>query len=241
LASGLQPDYITIVGKNSSVTFTPPNILTPDITDPNNGFVMVVMNDSAGSVTKGISMSIIVNGEKLDYACSTPVTTFIECGTKSINLDIENKTVIFDNAKVINTSTNTVLSINGTLTWTENNVGSTDNSNGSVNGPLTDIAGVWKQDDGYFWTSDRGAAGEVYDIYRQDGTYITFAYYIGEGCYDNSAGDYTDLGDGNISIDGDNPYNFILNVNTMTVSYLNESYTAQRSSLMESDFTPICN
>ena len=117
LAAELQPDYITIVDKASSVTFTPPNVLTPNIADPSNGFVMVIMDDSPGSGTKGISMSIIVAGTKLDYACTTPVATFIECGINAIDLDIANKTVTFDNATVTNTDTGTILTIDGTLTW----------------------------------------------------------------------------------------------------------------------------
>lgn len=119
-AAGSQPDYITIVDKSSSVTFTPPNTLTPDISDPSNGFILVVSNDGSGSGIKGISMSIITGGTKLDYACSNPVSSFIDCGTNSIDLNIVNKTVKFSNAAVSNTATGSVLIIDGTLTWNGN-------------------------------------------------------------------------------------------------------------------------
>ncbi len=117
LAAGAQPDYIVIVDKDSKVTFTKPNILTPDTADDDNAFVLVVTDDSAGSGNKGISMSITTDGTQRNYACTTPVTVFIECGLNSINLDIENKTITFTNLTVTNTSTSTVLTMAGTLTW----------------------------------------------------------------------------------------------------------------------------
>jgi len=117
LAAGSQPDYIVVVDKSSTVTFTEPNILIPVTADLNNGFVLVVTDDSAGSGMKAISMSIIVSGVKHDYACTTPVTVFIECGANSITLNIVNKTVDFDNVIVTNTDTSTVLTMDGTLTW----------------------------------------------------------------------------------------------------------------------------
>ena len=77
----------------------------------------MVTDDSPGSGTKAISMSIWVSGTKYDYACTTPVSVFIECGINSISLDIGNKTVTFDNLTVTNTDTSTVLAMDGTLTW----------------------------------------------------------------------------------------------------------------------------
>ena len=243
LAAEFQPDYITIVDKASSVTFTPPNVLIPNIADPSNGFVMVIMDDSPGSGIKGISMSIIVGGTKLDYACTTPVATYIECGINSIDLDIANKTVIFDNATVTNTDTGTILTIDGTLTWSGSNNSGNGNSggNGNAGGALTDITGTWKDDDPATWTSTLGYADEVYVIYKQDGTYLGFDYYTSIACYDAFLGAYEDLGNGNISLDGDPPYQFSITGNVMTVSYLGDSYTATKSTLIESDFAPICN
>ncbi len=157
LAAELQPDYIAIVDQASSVTFTPPNLLTPNIADPNNGFVMVVMDDSPRSGIKGISMSIIVQGSKLDYACTTPVATFIECGTNSIALDIPNKIITFDNATVINTDTNTILTIDGSLTWSGNGNGGNGGGNG---GTVTELEGTWSTTclyDDYWGTYDTGS------------------------------------------------------------------------------------
>lgn len=117
LAAGSQPDYIVIVDKASNVSFTAPNILTPEPADPDNSFVLAVTDDSPGSGIKAISMSIVVSGTKYDYACTTPVSTFIECGSNSITLDIGNKTVDFDNVTTTNTATSTILTIDGTLEW----------------------------------------------------------------------------------------------------------------------------
>jgi len=117
LAAGGQPDYIVIVDAASTVSFTSPNILIPNLADANNGFVVVVTDDSAGSGNKAISMSIWVSGTKYDYACTTPVSVFIECGVNSFTLDIGSKTVSFNNLTVTNVDTSTVLTMDGTLTW----------------------------------------------------------------------------------------------------------------------------
>ncbi len=117
LAAGGQPDYIVIVDAASTVSFTEPNILTPNLADIDNGLILVVTDASSISGFKGISMSVSVGGIRNDYACTTPVSTFIDCGINSISLDIGNKTIIFDNLIVTNTNTSTVLTINGTLTW----------------------------------------------------------------------------------------------------------------------------
>ncbi len=116
-AAGSQPDYIIIVDKASTVDFTAPNILTPNITDPNNAFILVVTDASAISGFKGISMSILSNGTKYDYACTSPVSTFIECGLDAIKLDLINKKVTFINTVVTNVVSSTVLTLNGELTW----------------------------------------------------------------------------------------------------------------------------
>ena len=117
VAAGGLPDYIMIVDSASTVEFTAPNILTPKLADPNNGFVLVVTDDTPGSGTQSISMSIWVSGTQYDYACTTPVSVFIECGANSISLNIPNKIVSFDNLTVTNTNTSTILTMDGTLTW----------------------------------------------------------------------------------------------------------------------------
>lgn len=114
VAAGGQPDYIVIVDKASNVTFTPPNTLTPDLADSKNGFVLVVTD--AGT-TQAISMSILVNGNKYDYACTTPIATFTDCGTDSIILNIGNKTVTFNNVQTANKGTGELLTLDGSLTW----------------------------------------------------------------------------------------------------------------------------
>lgn len=242
LAADSQPDYIVIVDQASSVTFTEPNILTPNLSDPNNGFVLVVTDDAAGSDIKGISMSIFKGGSKFDYACTTPISTFINCGTDSIDLNITNKTVTFNDANVLNTDTDSVLTLDGTLTWTGGGDGNNGSSENSGGGALTNITGVWKQDDPFLSISTLGNADEVYEIYKEDGTNLTFGYFMNENpsCYDRSLSTYEDLGGGDISIDGDAPYNFTISGNTMTVSFSGDSFTLARSSLTESEFTPIC-
>ncbi len=103
------PDYI-VIDTASAVNPTPADAL--------NGFTLVVTDDSSGSGGKFISMAILVDGTKHDYACTTPVTTFIDCGgLNNILLDIENTTVTLTNVTVTNTDTSTILTMNGTLSW----------------------------------------------------------------------------------------------------------------------------
>lgn len=116
-AAGSQPDYIVIVDKDSTVSFTEPNILTPDISNPQNAFILVVTDASAVSGYKGISMSIITNGVKYDYACTSPVSTFIECGLNTIKLDIASKKISFLNTVVTNVASSSILVLNGELSW----------------------------------------------------------------------------------------------------------------------------
>ena len=58
LAAGSQPDYIVIVDAASTVSFTEPNILTPNLADTDNGLILVVTDASSISGFKGISMSV---------------------------------------------------------------------------------------------------------------------------------------------------------------------------------------
>lgn len=117
LAAGGQPDHISIVDQNSTVSFVPPNVLIPDLADPDNGFVLNIFDDSPGGGFKGISMSIVVAGVKYDYVCTAPAATFIDCGATAISLDIGARTITLTDAAVENKATDVVHTLNGTLTW----------------------------------------------------------------------------------------------------------------------------
>jgi len=134
--------------------------------------------------------------------------------------------VSFNKTTVLNTANDNVLTIDGTLTWTGKNK-IENNSNTNNGGALTDITGVWKQDDPFLFISTLGSADEVYEIYKEDGTNLTFGYFMNEepSCYDRSLSQYEDLGAGKISIDGAAAYDFIVSGNTMTVSFAGDSFT----------------
>ena len=117
LAAEGQPDYIVIVDSASTVSFTAPNVLIPNLADISNGFVVVVTDATALSGFQGISMSVTVSGVQYDYACSNPVSVFIDCGNDAIILDIAARTVTFDDLTVTNTDTSTILTMDGMLTW----------------------------------------------------------------------------------------------------------------------------
>ena len=208
--------------------------------DFQNGFSFGVIDDTTDSGPKSITMGITVNGVSYEYACSTPASSqFSSCGDiNNITLDIDGGSVSLNGITVYNKTSGNALVLNGVITWTVTNTGGNNNTG---NGALTDITGVWKEDqDGYYWTSDRGFADEVYDIYESDGTYISLGYYASENCYDLSYGDYVDQGGGYISLDSDPAYLFVISGNTLTVSYQGDSYTAVKTSLTLSDFSPEC-
>ncbi|MBL3619527.1 MAG: putative metal-binding motif-containing protein [gamma proteobacterium endosymbiont of Lamellibrachia anaximandri] len=140
LSNDGQPDTIVIVEQSGIVTFEEPNSLLP-WNDPNNGFTIVVLDIDAIplSAEKGISMAIMVNGIKHDYTCTTPFsgTWSVDCGgASSITLDIVNRTVSFNNTTVKNMDTDSLLTLNGTLTWID------DGGNPGV-GPATELEGSW--------------------------------------------------------------------------------------------------
>jgi len=147
LAAESQPDYIVIVDKASTVTFTSPNILIPFTSNPTNGFVLVVTDDSEGSGVKGISMTIVVDGVHLNYVCTTPFgNIFTDCGATSISLDIANKTISFVDTTVINIDTDSILTINGSLVWVDDGgAGTGVGGNGNIGntGAVTELEGTW--------------------------------------------------------------------------------------------------
>ena len=86
----------------------PRNVSVFERSDPNNGFVMVVKDGA-------VSMSIIVEGVPYTHACESEFNIFTDCGSLDINLN-ENK-VVFNNSTVENTDTGAILTLNGTVTW----------------------------------------------------------------------------------------------------------------------------
>ena len=65
-----------------------------------------------------ISMTILSDGVEFLYACSTPASTFGDCGgLDSIELDILSGTVTLNDTTVFNVDSGTVLTLDGTVTW----------------------------------------------------------------------------------------------------------------------------
>ena len=85
-----------------------------------NGFVIVVADFSTGGspdIDKTISMTIVRNGQEFRHACSSPYQNFLtDCGD-GFGVDFESKRVIFENTTVINTDDDTILTMDGTITW----------------------------------------------------------------------------------------------------------------------------
>ncbi|MCF6300762.1 MAG: hypothetical protein L3J52_06550 [Proteobacteria bacterium] len=88
----------------------PGNLILITPADPNNTFIMIVGGGA-------ISMNIVTEGVVRRYACGG---IFIDCS--QFVLDPVNRMVTFTNATVENVDTQSVLTINGILTWLEDSV-----------------------------------------------------------------------------------------------------------------------
>ena len=118
-ATQSQPNYIVIVDASSTVVNTGSGTILPDITDPNNAFVLVATDATnlPSSGYKGISMTIAVGGTRYDYTCTTPGTLENCGGNATISLDIPGGRVTFTGTNVTNADTGKVITINGSVLW----------------------------------------------------------------------------------------------------------------------------
>ena len=100
----------TILEDSPTLSPNDPGYVTSIINfkDAENAFVIVAAQGL-------ISMVIVTNGIERRYVCDSKYNTSVTCG--SITLDVQNKTVIFNNSTVKNTDTHTILTLNGALNW----------------------------------------------------------------------------------------------------------------------------
>lgn len=111
-ASGFQPDYILMADSASTLSQVQRSF-PPDSSGLDNAFVMVVVDDPNA---KGISMSVMVNGDKHDYTCSNTFKSST-CGSKTLSIDFDGHGVSMDNVTVKNAASGSVLTLNGTVSW----------------------------------------------------------------------------------------------------------------------------
>lgn len=92
----------------------------PEPANLKNGFIIAGGDDlntvSTDGAQKDISMIIFIDDQEYRFVCSVPAGTFIDCG-EDYNIDFENKTMIFDSTTVINTDTQKVLTLDGSVSW----------------------------------------------------------------------------------------------------------------------------
>lgn len=105
-ADGLQPAYVMLV--DSAITYVGDQPI-PIPLDVDNTFVVIIPDPE---VVQGISMTVIVDGNEFDYTC-----TSFGCGVDSISVDFDAGRVSFDDTTVTNADSNTILTMNGTVTW----------------------------------------------------------------------------------------------------------------------------
>ncbi len=114
--AGIEESLI-ILPEDSTITPGTPNLPVSDpnyvesvinFKDKENGFVLVLAENA-------ISMSIAKNGVANLYACDSSFNIYVSCGNAS--LDIASKKATFIDTTVENTETNTILELNGSVSW----------------------------------------------------------------------------------------------------------------------------
>ncbi|WP_194526407.1 hypothetical protein [Zobellia roscoffensis] len=92
----------------------------PEPNDVGNNFIIVGLDlgdKATQDAERGLSINISVDGTDYKYACAIPIVSgFINCG-EDFHIDFEKKEIIFSETKVINTKTESVLTMDGTITW----------------------------------------------------------------------------------------------------------------------------
>ena len=115
---------VPLSGTDKSVILLSENITVVDnefiYESDQNGFVIVVADFSTGGsldIDKTISMTIVRDGQEFRHACSSPYQNFFTACGDGFGGDFESKRVIFENTTVINTDDDTILIMDGTITW----------------------------------------------------------------------------------------------------------------------------
>lgn len=115
---------VALSGTDKSVILLSENITVVDneiiYENDQNGFVIVAADFSTGGspdIDKTISMTIVRNGQEFRHACSSPYQNFFTACGDGFGVNFETKQVIFENTTVINTDDDTILTMDGTITW----------------------------------------------------------------------------------------------------------------------------
>ncbi|MEO9892731.1 hypothetical protein [Aurantibacter sp.] len=114
----------SLTGTDKSVILLSENIAVVDnefvYDDDQNGFVIVAADFSTGGsadIDSSISMTIIKDGVEYRHACSSPYLNFFTACGDGFGIDFDSKSVTFDSTTVINTEDDTILTMDGTITW----------------------------------------------------------------------------------------------------------------------------
>tara|TARA_R110002050_G_scaffold275455_1_gene420223 strand:+ start:29881 stop:30405 length:525 start_codon:yes stop_codon:yes gene_type:complete len=123
VANILEGAYQT--GTEASVTLLHKNInidtdgeIAPTPTSLTESFIIVTAqfdSDDSADVEKAISMIIIKNSEEYRFTCTSTASND-DCGD-GFQVNQADRQVIFNNTTVVNTESEKILTMNGTITW----------------------------------------------------------------------------------------------------------------------------
>ncbi|UDL06949.1 hypothetical protein [Marinobacter sp. CA1] len=215
--------------------------------DP-NAFAADQANAVVFNITD-IGVSIRININSVAYLYSATCLS----GCTGVDFDTASRTLELDNVVLAptiggdsNSQATSDLTLDGTIVWTEADEDPTAPAFDSDLGgapdrtsdlTLADITGVW----------DSGAGNdEVYTVFKGDGTYVSYDYMgdavdMGSNCYEIESDTLTDLGNGQFRL-GDSRFGtFYFSGDALAFEAPEGTYFLERTTLLESDFSPLCN
>jgi hypothetical protein len=195
----------------------------------------------------GVSIRINLNGAAYLYS--------IAClsGCIGVDFDTATRTLVLDSVVLDPTMGGESdsqamgpLTLDGTIVWTEadENPLAPPSTSGTGTVPvrtsdltLADLVGVW--DSGF-------GDDEIYTVFKSDGTYVDYDYMgdsvdMGQNCYEVEESTITDLGNGQFRIGNDRFGTFYFAGNSLAFEAPEAIYFLDTTTVLESDFSPLCN
>lgn len=194
----------------------------------------------------GVSIRFNQNGTSYLYsvACVT--------GCSGVVFDTAARTVTLDDIQLTesvggdaNSQATGPLTLSGTITWSVNDENAQAGAAGSTNtAPPTSTSNVVLADIVGVWDTSVGS-DEMYAVFHANGTYSDYDYLgdeaDGVNCYEKETGTITDLGDGRFRIDDSRFGTFSFSGDTLIFEAPEGPYFLESTTLLESDFSPLCD
>lgn len=200
-------------------------------------------SDSAVFNFTDVGVSIRINKDNSSYLYSAACLS----GCSGVQFNVASRTLVLEDLELPPTGGDAMssLTLNGTLVWAESDENSAaaaiDTGTGTVdtgtsNVTLSDVVGIW----------DSGVGNdEVYSVIKSDGSLIDYDYQgdsvdMGDNCYVKDEGTIQDMGNGQFLLNNVRLGTFSFVGNDLVFQAPEGPYTLESTTLLESDFVPLC-